>query len=120
MPRSNATSVDAYIAEFPPETRVVLEQMRALIRSAAPEATERISYAIPAFDLNGPLVYFAGFARHVGLYPTGRGIEEFKDELEPYKRGKGSVRFPLGEPLPIDLIRRIVEFRVGQNTGQAA
>jgi uncharacterized protein YdhG (YjbR/CyaY superfamily) len=119
MPRSNATTVDAYIAEFPPETRAVLEEMRALIRAAAPEATERVSYAMPAFDLNGPLVYFGGFARHVGLYPTGRGIEAFKDELELYKSGKGSVRFPLGEPLPTDLIRRIVEFRVGQNTDGA-
>jgi uncharacterized protein YdhG (YjbR/CyaY superfamily) len=119
MPRSTAASVDAYVAEFPPETRAVLEEMRALIRATAPEASERISYAIPAFDLNGPLVYFAGFRGHVGFYPTGRGIEAFKEELEPYKSGKGLVRFPLGQPLPTDLIRRIVESRVRQNTGRA-
>jgi uncharacterized protein YdhG (YjbR/CyaY superfamily) len=114
--RSTATSIDEYIAEFPPETRKALEEIRALIRASAPDATETISYAIPTFDLNGHLVHFAGFAKHVGFYPTGRGVEAFKAELEPYKRGKGSVQFPLGKPLPTDLIRRIVEFRVKENS----
>lgn len=113
--RSTATSIDEYIAEFPPETREVLEQMRALIKVSAPGATETISYAIPTFDLNGHLVHFAGFAKHVGFYPTGSGVEAFKDELEPYKSGKGSVQFPLGRPLPVDLIRRIVAFRVAES-----
>lgn len=107
--------MDEYIAEFPPETREVLEQLRALIKASAPGATETISYAIPTFDLNGHLVHFAGFAKHVGFYPTGSGVEAFKDELEPYKSGKGSVQFPLGRPLPVDLIRRIVEFRVAES-----
>src|SRR5262245_18793177 len=111
--RSTANSVDEYIAEFPLETQKVLEEMRALIRACAPDATETISYAIPTFDLNGKhLVHFAGYDKHVGLYPTPSGIEAFKDELRQYKSAKGSVRFPLAEPQPADLIRRIVEFRV--------
>lgn len=111
--RSQATTIDEYIAEFPPETQAVLQEVRALIRSVAPEATETISYAIPTFDLGGKhLVHFAGYARHVGLYPTPSGMVEFADELAPYKSGKGSAQFPLGTPLPTDLIRRIVEFRV--------
>lgn len=118
--RPTADSIDEYIAEFPPETRKVLEELRALIRASAPDATETISYAMPTFDLNGHLVHFAGFAKHVGFYPTGRGVEAFKEELKPYKTGKGSVQFPLGQPLPADLIRRIVERRVADNTGKAA
>ena len=118
--RSTARSIDEYIAEFPVETRMVLEELRALIATSAPGATETISYAIPTFDLNGHLVHFAAFAKHVGFYPTGNGIEAFKEELKPYKSGKGSVQFPLGQPLPTDLIRRIVEFRVDQNTGKVS
>jgi uncharacterized protein YdhG (YjbR/CyaY superfamily) len=114
--RPAASAIDEYIAEFPPETRAMLEEMRALIRASAPDATETISYAIPTFDLNGHLVHFAGFKHHVGFYPTGRGVEAFKDELAPYRSGKGSVQFPIGKPLPADLIWRIVEFRVEQNT----
>ena len=117
--RSAATSIDEYIAEFPPQTQNALREMRALIKSAAPDASETISYAIPTFDLNGHLVHFAGFKRHIGFYPTGRGVEEFADELGPYKSGKGSVQFPLGQPLPAELIRRIVERRVEENTGEA-
>lgn len=118
--RSTASSIDEYIAEFPPETREVLEEVRALIKAAAPEATETISYAIPTFDLNGKhLVHFAGYAKHVGFYPVPSGLEAFTEELKPYKRGKGSVQFPLDRPMPADLIRRIVEFRVTENTGAA-
>jgi uncharacterized protein YdhG (YjbR/CyaY superfamily) len=109
------TPVDDYIAGFPPDTRRALEELRELIRAHAPGATETISYAIPTFDLNDRhVVHFAGYAKHVGFYPTGNGVEEFKDELAAYKGGKGSVQFPLGQPLPVDLIRRIVEFRVAQ------
>ena len=111
--RSSARSIDEYIAEFPPEHRKLLEEMRALIRASAPDATETISYAIPTFDRNGRhLAHFAGFANHIGFYPTGRGVAAFKEELEPYAGGKGSVRFPIDQPLPVDLIRRIVESRV--------
>ena len=114
--RSTAGAIDAYIAEFPPETQAALRELRALIRASAPDATETISYAIPTFDLNGHLVHFAGFDKHIGFYPTGRGVEAFAEELKPYKSGKGSVQFPLGKPMPTDLIRRIVEFRVEENT----
>jgi len=118
--RSTAGSIDEYIAGFPTETQVVLEELRALIRAAAPGATETISYAIPTFDLNGRhLVHFAGYARHVGFYPVPSGLEAFMEDLRPYKIGKGSVQLPLGQPLPTNLIRRIVEFRVEENMGKA-
>lgn len=111
--RSAASSIDEYLAQFPPEVQAVLREMRAVISDAAPEAIETISYAIPTFDLDGHhLVHFAGFAHHVGLYPTPGGMERFAEELRPYKQGKGSVQFPLGQPLPIDLIRRMVVARV--------
>lgn len=116
--RSIAVSIDEYISEFPHDTQAVLQEMRSIIREVAPEATETISYAIPTFDLNGKhLVHFAGFARHVGLYPTPSGIERFAEELARYKQGKGSVQFPLDEPLPADLIRRMVASRVEEVTG---
>ena len=119
--RSTAHSMDEYISGFPRKTQQALEELRALIKASAPAATETISYAIPTFDLNGKhLVHFAGYERHVGLYPAPSGLEAFKEDLKPYKQGKGSVQFPLGQPLPKDLIRRIVEFRVAQNTGQAS
>ena len=115
--RSTATSIDAYIAGFPAATQAVLEELRAVIRAAAPGATETISYAIPTYDLGGRhLVHFAGYAKHVGFYPVPSGIEAFKEELAPYRKGKGSAQFPLGRPLPADLVRRIVECRVEENT----
>jgi uncharacterized protein YdhG (YjbR/CyaY superfamily) len=118
--RPKASTIDEYIAAFPPETRQVLEQMRALIREAAPEATETISYAMPTFDLDGRhLVHFAGFYHHIGFYPTGRGVAAFADELRAFKGGKGSVQFPLGEPLPTGLIRRIVKHRVEDTVREA-
>jgi uncharacterized protein YdhG (YjbR/CyaY superfamily) len=119
--RSTANSIDEYIARFPSETRKALEEVRALIRASAPDATEAISYAMPTFDLNRRhLVHFAGYASHVGFYPIPSGIQAFKAELEPYKQGKGSVQFPLDQPMPADLIRRIVEFRVEENLGRTA
>ena len=95
-----ATPIDEYISNFPPETQIVLNEIRAIIRTSAPEASEKISYAIPTFYLKGNLVHFAGYSKHIGFYPGGSGIEAFKDELKPYKGGKGSVQFPLGQPLP--------------------
>ena len=110
--RSQARTIDEYVAEFPPETRKRLERIRSIVHATAPEATETISYAIPTFDLGGRhLVHFAGYPHHIGFYPTPRGIEEFDAELSRFKQGRGSVQFPLDEPLPEDLIRRIVEFR---------
>lgn len=113
--RSAAASIDQYIAEFPLQTQQVLQEMRAIIKASAAGATETMSYAIPTFDLNGHLVHFAGYKSHIGFYPTPSGIEAFKKELAAYKTAKGSVQFPLGRPLPVDLIRRIVEYRVEQN-----
>jgi uncharacterized protein YdhG (YjbR/CyaY superfamily) len=119
--RSVATSIDEYISEFPPETQRVLEQVRMVIRQAAPDATETISYAMPTFDMNGHhLVHFAGYAKHIGFYPVPSGAEAFKEELSVYKGGKGSVQFPLSAPMPTDLIRRIVEFRVGESNREAS
>jgi len=119
--RSTAKTIDEYIAEFPAETQRVLEEVRTLIKAAAPDATETISYAIPTFDLNGKhLVHFAAYERHVGFYPGSSGIAAFEGELRPYKSAKGSVQFPLGQPLPADVIRRMVEFRVDQDTRRLA
>ncbi len=113
--------IDEYIAGFAPEVRERLERVRAIIAQTAPDAVETISYAIPTFDLNGKhLVHFAGFAHHIGLYPIPSAMEAFKDELSAYKQGKGSVQFPLSEPLPEDLIRRIVEFRVEESVRKQA
>ena len=94
----------------------MLQEIRLLIKRTAPGAEETISYGIPTFDLNGKhLVHFAGYAGHIGFYPIPIGMEAFKQELSGYKTGKGSVQFPLDKPLPRDLIRRIVEFRVAEN-----
>ena len=113
--RSTATAIDEYIAQFPPATQALLQEMRALIKTSAPEAAESISYAIPTFDLNGRhLVHFAGYEKHIGFYPTSSGVAVFADELKSYKRAKGSVQLPLDQPLPTDLIRRIVAVRVDQ------
>ena len=113
--RSEATSIDEYIAEFPEETQAVLQQVRQLIATTAPQATETMSYAIPTFDLNGKhLVHFAGYAKHIGFYPTPDGMLAFKDELSGYKSAKGSVQFPLDQPMPTDLMRRMVEYRLAE------
>jgi uncharacterized protein YdhG (YjbR/CyaY superfamily) len=112
--RMRPTTIDEYLAELPPDTRRALQEVRQTIATAAPGATETISYAIPTFDLHGRhLIHFAGFSKHVGLYPViGSLAEQFEEELKPFKRGKGSVQFPLDKPMPLDLVRRMVEFRV--------
>jgi uncharacterized protein YdhG (YjbR/CyaY superfamily) len=107
--------IDNYIAAFPEKTRDLLEQLRVAIRKAAPRAEEVISYGMPAFRLNGILVYFAGCKNHIGFYPTASGIRTFKDEISEYKSSKGAVRFPLDKPLPLELIAGIVAFRVTEN-----
>jgi uncharacterized protein YdhG (YjbR/CyaY superfamily) len=104
--------IDEYIAGFPENVQELLEKLRVTIREAAPDAEEAIKYRMPTFTLNGNLVHFAAFKKHIGFYPAPRGIEEFKDELSAYKGAKGSVQFPLEEPIPFDLISRIVKFRV--------
>ena len=113
------TSIDEYIATFPEDIQKILEELRATIKVAAPEATEKISYQMPTFYLKGNLVHFAAYKRHIGFYPAPRGIEAFKDELARYEGSKGAIRFPIGEPLPLDLISRIVKFRVADNLKNA-
>lgn len=113
--RPIAANVDEYISGFPREVQELLKQLRETIRAAAPDAGEVISYAMPAYKLNGMLVYFAGYAKHIGFYPGVGGISEFKDELSVYKTSKGAVQFPLDKELPTLLITKIVKFRVKQN-----
>jgi uncharacterized protein YdhG (YjbR/CyaY superfamily) len=113
-------TIDEYIAGFPSDVQAILQQIRETIHEAAPEATEKISYAMPTFYLHGNLVHFAAFKSHIGFYPVPSGIEKFKKELSKYKGAKGSVQFPLDEPMPLDLIRRIVKFRVKENTAKVS
>jgi uncharacterized protein YdhG (YjbR/CyaY superfamily) len=110
-----ATKVNEYIAAFPPEVQAVMQQVRAAIKANAPEAEESIAYGMPAYKLNGPLVYFAGYKNHIGFYATPTGHEAFAEELSKYRQGKGSVQFPLDEAMPLELIERIVRFRVQEN-----
>lgn len=118
--RDMAASVDDYIAGFEPEVRAVLRKMRAIIRKAAPGAEEKISYGMPTYGLKGTLVHFAAFEKHISFFPTPSGIERFGKELAKYGTSKGTVRFPLGTPVPYGLIARIVKYRVKENTAQAA
>lgn len=108
-------TIDEYINTFPEDIRTMLNELRQTIRDAAPEAEETINYQIPTFTLNGNLVHFAAFPNHIGFYPTPSGMEAFKKELAGYKSAKGSVQFPIHEPLPLPLIRKIVEYRVKEN-----
>lgn len=112
-------SIDAYIATFSPELQEKLETIRSVIQESAPEATEKISYQMPTFDLHGNLVHFAAFKNHIGFYPTPNGIDEFEEELAQYPRSKGAVQFPHNRPLPLALISRIVQYRVARNNEKA-
>lgn len=112
-------TIDEYIATFPPDVQDLLRKTRKTIRGAAPQAEEAIKYQMPTFVLNGNLVHFAGCKNHIGLYPTPSGTRRFKRELSRYVGGKGSVRFPLDEPIPYELIGRIVRFRVKENLQKA-
>ena len=117
--RAAAKDIDEYIARFPRNVQGILERIRTTIHKAAPGAEEAITYQIPTFTLHGKLIYFAAFKEHIGLYPAPRGSKQFKDELSAYEGGKGTVRFPLDEPIPFDLISRIVKFRVKENREKA-
>jgi uncharacterized protein YdhG (YjbR/CyaY superfamily) len=118
--RKVPVSIGGYIRAFPKPVQVKLRQLRSIVARAAPMAMEKISYGMPAFFLNKVLVYFAAHEKHIGFYPTSSGIEAFKNRLTKYKSSKGAVQFPLDEPLPAELIRRMVEFRVKENTGKRA
>jgi uncharacterized protein YdhG (YjbR/CyaY superfamily) len=115
MNRKTTRTIDDYISRFPKGVQVLLREMRLTIRQAAPEAEETISYRIPAFSFNGILVWFAAFKRHIGFYPHVSALAAFDKQLSKYKRAKGSVQFPLDKPLPLNLIREIVKFRVKEN-----
>lgn len=120
--RANGTSfqnMDEYIAGFPEDVQVILNKIRETIKKAAPQAEEKISYQMPTFFLNGNLVHFAAFKNHIGFYPVPSGIEKFKKELSAYEGGKGSVQFPLDQPIPYGLIARIVKFRAKENLKRA-
>lgn len=114
-----AKNIDDYIAAYPANVQELLQTMRTTIQQAAPDATEAITYAIPTFKLNGNLVHFAGYKNHIGFYPAPMGIEAFKKETAQYEAGKGTLQFPLDKPLPLDLIERIVKFRVEKNLAKA-
>lgn len=113
-------TIDEYIAGFPEDVQAILQKIRQTIKAAAPNAEEAISYQMPTFKLKGNLVHFAAFKNHIGFYPVPSGIEQFKEELAVFKQGKGSVQFPLDKPMPYDLIRRIVVFRVEEALAHAA
>lgn len=115
MRQSDAKTIDAFIKEFPKDVQKLLSQVRTTIRDAAPDAEETISYAIPTFKLKGNLVHFAAYKNHIGFYPGSTGITAFKKELSDYQSAKGSVQFPLDQPLPLDLISKIVRYRVQEN-----
>ena len=119
MTTQKPMDIDEYIAGFPKEIQTLLEQIRIVIKQAAPEAEEAIKYAMPTYVLNGNLVHFAAFKNHIGFYPVPSGIEAFKQELSVYKGAKGSVQFPLDKPMPFDLISKIVKFRVEENSIRA-
>ena len=116
---SGFSTVDEYIASFPEGAQAKLRELRAVIRAAAPEAEEKISYQMPTFYLKGNLVYFAAWKKHIGFYAIPSANEAFKDELSAYTVLKGAVQFPLDQPLPVDLITRMVRFRVAENLAKA-
>ena len=112
-------SIDDYISKFPPEIQEILSTIRKVIKEAAPEAKEKISYQMPTFELHGNLVHYAAFKNHIGFYPTPNGIDAFKEELSGYKGAKGSIQFPINQPMPYELISKIVKYRVAENIQKA-
>jgi uncharacterized protein YdhG (YjbR/CyaY superfamily) len=115
MKSDNYDDIDGYIVCFPANVQKILQKVRSVIKEAAPDATEDIRYGIPTFRLRGNLVHFAAYDTHIGFYPTPSGIEAFKTELSAYDLGRGTVRFPLNDPIPYDLIKQIVAFRVKES-----
>jgi uncharacterized protein YdhG (YjbR/CyaY superfamily) len=116
MKTAAPANTDDYIASFPKDTQKLLKQLRATIKKAAPKAEETISYQMPTYKLNGALVHFAGYEKHIGFYPTPSAIAVFKKELSGYKTSKGAVQFPVEEPLPLALVTKIVKFRVKEDS----
>jgi uncharacterized protein YdhG (YjbR/CyaY superfamily) len=117
--KASYESIDEYIAQFPDGVQRILQELRRVIREAAPDAKEKMSYQMPTFALHGNLVHFAAYKNHVGFYPDPAGVEAFRDKLVGYKTTKGAIQFPIDKPLPYDLIAEIVEFRVAENIKKA-
>lgn len=120
MKTTTAETIDEYIAEFPKDVQKKLTELRDTIRKAAPKAEEKISYAMPTFALHGNLVHFAAYKNHIGFYPAPRAIAAFKKELSKYEGSKGTVQFPIDEPIPLSLIKKMVKYRVAENMEKAA
>jgi uncharacterized protein YdhG (YjbR/CyaY superfamily) len=113
--KKQISTIDEYISTFPKQIQDILQRLRQTIKESAPQAQEAISYRIPTFKLNGNLVHFAAFKNHIGFFPTSSGVVAFQKELSGYETSKGTIRFPLDKPIPFDLIRKIVQFRVNEN-----
>jgi len=120
MKQDQPQTIDGYISGFPNDIQKILQKVRTTITKAAPDAEETIKYQIPTFTLNGNLVHFAAFTNHIGFYPAPSGIDQFKKEIAPYRTGKGTLQFPLDQPIPWNLISKIVKFRVQQNQKKVA
>lgn len=112
-------TIDDYISTFSPDIQEILSKIRKVIKEAAPDAKEKISYQMPTFALHGNLVHFAAFKNHIGFYPTPNGIDAFREELSVHKGAKGSIQFPLNQPMPYELISKIVKFRVAEDIKKA-
>jgi uncharacterized protein YdhG (YjbR/CyaY superfamily) len=119
-PLKEYQTIDEFIIQFPPEVQAIMQKLRSVIHEMAPEATEAIAYGIPTFTFHGNLVHFSAYRHHIGFYPTSSGISQFKDHLTQYEISKGTVRFPIDQPLPYDLIRDIVAYRVNENLTKSA
>jgi uncharacterized protein YdhG (YjbR/CyaY superfamily) len=119
LERKKYDTIDEYISSFPKDVQKKLKEIRELVKKEAPHAEEKISYMMPAFYLEGILLYFAGYDRHIGFYPLPSGLNAFKEEISKYKNSKGAVQFPLDKPLPLPLIRKIVKFRIKENLSKA-
>jgi len=117
-PKKTFKTIDEYISAFSKTIQDILQELRQAIRESAPNAEESISYQMPTFRFNGNLVHFAAFKNHIGFYPTPSGIDAFKEELSSYKTSKGAVQFPLNKPIPFDLVKKIVKYRVKENLGK--
>jgi uncharacterized protein YdhG (YjbR/CyaY superfamily) len=117
--KGSFNSIDEYIRQFPPDIQEILTTLRIVIKESAPEAVEKISYQMPTFSLHGNLVHFAAYKKHIGFYPTSSGVAAFTDKLVEYKTSKGAIQFPIDKPLPYELIREIVQFRVDENIRRA-
>jgi len=114
-PSKKTVGIEEYIGKHPPNVQKILQELRSIVHEIAPEVQEAISYGIPTFKLNGDLVHFAAFEKHIGFYPTPSGIIAFRERLSPYSTTKGAVQFPLNGPIPYDLVRDMVRFRLKED-----